>query len=485
MAAAGVSPARAAAFALLLRAARSSRHLELSSAASPELRGLEARDAGLALELVSGTLKRRNTLDAVVQRFSRPQLRNVAPPVLIALRLGAYQLLCLDRVPPHAAVGESVALVEERGSATRGFVNAVLRSVARDGQDALEELTAGDDTRSVALRLSHPEWLVTLFVAELGAEPAVRLMEADNRPPERCLRVNALHPDAAAAEERLAAEGVAAEPALGLRTALIVREGHSVELTAAFRDGLVTPQSRGSQLAGETVVAAAPAGARLADLCAAPGLKTAQLATVPHAAVLAVEEDAERAERLNQLARRLRLPPIEIRVQDATRLPADLDAAFDGVLLDAPCSGLGTLAARPDLRWRRRAADVRRLAALQRELLARAAALVRPGGFLVYSVCTVTRMESVAVVDELLAQGGWRLDDLTSQFPWAAHPERGGTLLTLPPEQGSSGFFVARLRRAERVGRRPPTREVQDGDRARQRGVDATTPTREVQGGST
>jgi 16S rRNA (cytosine967-C5)-methyltransferase len=449
VAAPALTGARVAAFALLLRAARSSRHLDLSLAAARELRDLNERDAGLAYELTSGTLKRRNSLDAVLRQASRPDLRSVPIDVLTALRLGAYQLLYLDRVPEHAAVDESVSLVARRGAATRGFVNAVLRAVAHDGRERLVQLTTGDDLRSTALRLSHPEWLVKLLGAELGEAAAEALMAAANAPPERCVRVNPLVGDADAAVARLAADRVRAVPVPGLDGALLV-DGPAVERSAAFRDGLVTPQSRGSQLAGEVAAETLPAGATVADLCAAPGLKTSQLAVaVPAARILAVEQDGPRADDLRATLERLHVDGVDVRVQDARGLPADFDGTFDGVLLDAPCTGLGTLASRPDLRWRRRPADVDRLAALQRELLLRATALVRPGGALTYAVCTLTRAETTAVVDELLAHGGWELDDLAPAHAGVAHPERGGTLLTLPPRHGSSGFFIARLRRSE------------------------------------
>jgi 16S rRNA (cytosine967-C5)-methyltransferase len=211
---------------------------------------------------------------------------------------------------------------------------------------------------------------------------------------------------------------------------------------------LVTPQSRGSQLAGSVAAEAVRPGAAVADLCAAPGLKTAQLALARPGRLLAVEKDPQRAADLRRTLRRLGVVGYELIIGDALELPAELDGRFEVVLLDAPCTGLGTLAARADLRWRRRARDVPRLAALQRRLLDRAAALLRPGGALVYSVCTITRAETLGVVDGLLLRGGWILDDLGARYPAFAHPERGGMLLTWPPRHGTSGFFIARLRRA-------------------------------------
>ena len=441
-----VSPPRRAAHAALLRAASSHSHLDLTSAAVPELRDLDSRDAALAMELAAGTLKRRGTLDAVLERCSSHPLKKVSAGALAALRMGAYQLLFLDRVPAHAAVGESVALVACEGTGTRGFVNAVLRRVSADGRDILAELTAGEDLRSVALRHSCPLWLARLWSEEFGAQAAADLMEAGNCAPERCLRVNLLAGTRDAAVERLAADGVTATPVEHFPEALLI-EGPPMERTAAFRQGLVTPQSRGSQLAGRVAAEAAGPGAAVADLCAAPGLKTAQLAAAQPSRLLVVEEDERRAGELRVTLERLRVSRAEVVVGDALELPVEEDGAFDVVLLDAPCTGLGTLSSRADLRWRRHRLDVDRLAGLQRRLLHRAAALVRPGGALTYSVCTLTRAETLAVIDDLLSTGGWALDDLGAQFPEFVHPERDATLLTWPPRDHTTGFFIARLHR--------------------------------------
>jgi 16S rRNA (cytosine967-C5)-methyltransferase len=441
-----VSPARRAAHAALLRAASSHSHLDLNPTAVPELRELDSRDAALAMELAAGTLKRRGTLDAVLERCSAHPLKKISTAALAALRMGAYQLLYLDRVPAHAAVGESVALVGREGAGTRGFVNAVLRRVSADGRDILTELTSGEDLKSVALRHSYPLWLARLWTDELGGQAAAELMEAGNCAPERCLRVNRLAGTPEAAIERLATDGVTATPVEGFPEALVIT-GPPMERTAAFREGLVTPQSRGSQLAGRVAAEAAAPGGAVADLCAAPGLKTAQLAAAQPARLLAVEADEHRAAELRLTLERLRVSRAEVTVGDALDLPVQEDGAFDAVLLDAPCTGLGTLSSRADLRWRRYRADVDRLADLQRRLLRRAAALVRPGGALTYSVCTLTRAETLEVIDDLLSCGGWALDDLGAQFPAFAHPERGDALLTWPPRDHTTGFFITRLRR--------------------------------------
>ena len=443
-----VAPARAAAFAALGRLRRSGARLDDSSTALPELNGLGAADRGLANEIVNGTVKRRASLDAVLGTYTRAPLKDAHLSVRDALRMTAFQVLFLDRVPSYAAVDDGVELASRVSPRSRGFANAVLRKVAADGRSRLEELGADQSSRGWSVRYSYPPWLVRLLREELGDERAARLLEAGNAAPERCLRANRLRGGVETAVAALAGEGFSTRGVEGLPDCLLY-EGPPLERAAAFSAGLVTPQSRGSQIAG--VVAAGAAigpGARVLDLCAAPGAKTSQLAAAsPQAHLTAVEVDERRADELRRNLARLGADAVEVVRADVLELPADWDGAFDAVLLDAPCSGFGTLASRADLRWRRRPHDVARLAELQARLLARAAALVRAGGALTYAVCTVTRAETLGVVEPLLAAGGWAADDLGAAWPGLAHPAAGGYLLVLPPDAGSTGFFVARLRR--------------------------------------
>jgi 16S rRNA (cytosine967-C5)-methyltransferase len=293
---------------------------------------------------------------------------------------------------------------------------------------------------------------VRLLRDELGAADAERFLAAANAAPERCLRVNSLRAGVDDAGRQLAAAGFTTSSLPGLPEALLYN-GPALERSPLFRAGLVTPQSRGSQLAGliaaEGVVAREPAAAPcIFDLCAAPGTKTSQLAAaLPQAAITAVDVDPARLAALEANLDRMGVAGVETVRADVLELPPAYDGAFDGVLLDAPCSGLGTLGSRPDLRWRRRAADVERLAGLQRRLIERAGRFVRPGGTLTYAVCTLPRAETVGVVRSLLDAGGWDADDLGTEHTAQRHPLLSQALLVLPPDGGATGFFIARLRR--------------------------------------
>jgi 16S rRNA (cytosine967-C5)-methyltransferase len=343
-----------------------------------------------------------------------------------------------------------------------------LRRISTVGQKTLADLGTGTSVGALAVRHSHPQWIVRLFVDELGEMPAEELLAAGNLTPERCLRVNTLCATVEEAQAALREDDVVSTPVPGFEQALVY-EGPTLEGTRAFRTGMVTPQSRGSQLAGAVAAWHVPDDAAVADLCAAPGTKTSQLvANLRRCRILAVDADPNRVSALRKNLERLQVPAVTVLEADASELQARDVGQFDCVLVDAPCTGLGTLASRPDLRWRRRLADVQRLAALQRSLLEKAALLVRPGGALTYSVCTVTRAETLDVVAALPSSDDWRLADLGAQWPQFADPRRATCLLTLPSTHGTSGFFVARLHKSPEAGRMRVEKDVRSRRRRRE-----------------
>ncbi|HEY7018126.1 MAG TPA: transcription antitermination factor NusB, partial [Gaiellaceae bacterium] len=366
-----VSPARRTAYETLLRVFEDDAYADRAFRAAAER--LDPRDRALSQRLAYGTIQRVRTLDHGIEALGRRPVAKLDPPVRAALRLGAYQLAFAE-VASHAAVNESVELVRAAGlERAVKFTNAVLRRLAlglRELVEALPEATAEE----AALRHSYPDWVAQTWWRDLGADEALALMRAQNEPPETIVRLNGFRKGA-----------VEGEPVADIPGALRVERVDECELAI----GLVWPQSRGSQLAGLAV--GAQEGERVLDLCAAPGGKTTQLAEAA-AEVVAVEKHPGRARELMQNCRRLGAANVEVLEADALELPAEL-TGFDRVLVDAPCSGLGVLAARPDLRWRAEA-----LPDLQVELLRAAAARVKPGGTVCYSVCTVNADENEAVV---------------------------------------------------------------------------------------
>ena len=401
-----ISPARRAAHEVLLRVFEQDAYADRAFRSAAE--GLDERERAFAQLLAYGSVQRVRTLDHAIETLGRRPVRRLDPAVRAALRLGAYQLGYTDTAP-HAAVNESVELVRlARLERAVPFANAVLRRVGAGVGPLLESLPDGP------LKESYPDWIHETFVQVVGPEGALALMRAMNEPLETIVRlVRGDPPPGAEATDVPGAYRV-----------------HRVDETLVAA-GRVWPQSRGSQLAGLCV--GSQGGERVLDLCAAPGGKTGQL----RGEVTAVEIDAARARELRENLVRIARADVTILEADGTALPREL-TGFDHALVDAPCSGLGVLAQRPDLRWR-----ARPLPDLQLALLRSAAERVRPGGTIVYSVCTLNPVECEAVVDA----SGLRVLPLGEEWPTFAHPSRPEFLLTLPHVHGTSGFFVARLAR--------------------------------------
>jgi 16S rRNA (cytosine967-C5)-methyltransferase len=395
-----VSPARRAAYEVLLRVFEQDAYAD--RAFRTAAKDLDERDRAFAQRLAYGAVQRVRTLDHAIETLGKRPVRKLDPPVRASLRLGAYQLGYTDTAP-HAAANESVELVRRaRLERAVPFTNAVMRRLAAGIPTLLDELPDG------ALKESYPDWIYETFVRDLGADEAVALMRAMNEPLETVVRGEAV--------------------------------GEPTDVPGAYRvdrvdealvaAGRIWPQSRGSQVAG--LALETRGGDRVLDLCAAPGGKTAQL----RGDVTAVEIDPNRASELRANLKTLGRDDVAVVEADGTQLPPELDG-FDRILVDAPCSGLGVLAQRPDLRWR-----AKPLPELQLQLLKRAAERVKPGGTIVYSVCTINADENEAVVDA----SGLEVDPtLAEEWPQFVHPRRPEFLLTLPHVHGTSGFFVSRL----------------------------------------
>jgi len=421
-----VSPARACALRVIRRTFEQDAYADRAFAA--EASSLEPRDRALAMALSYGTIQRRGTLDHVVAQLTGRPLGRLDPPVLAAIRLGLFELLYLGGSAPHAAVNEAVELVKSTRPHAVGLVNAVLRRAAREGQTIL----AGLDDRSpehAAILHSVPGWLAGQWWAELGAEETRALLRAVNEPAESALRVNTL---VARAEDVAARLPVPSRSADRLPEGLVLGGPFNVEGSDLWADGQIQPQSRASMLVSRML--APNPGQRVLDLCAAPGGKTTHLAALIHntGEIVAVEQHPGRAAALERTCARMHASCVRVEVGDAT-VPRT-DGLFDRILVDAPCSGLGTLQSRPDLRWRRRPEAIRELAALQGRILAAAAPALAPGGTLVYSVCTISRSETEDVVGAFLRDHrDCSLDERVQ---------------LLPHRDGTDGFFVARMSRA-------------------------------------
>ena len=421
----GASPGRACAFRVLRRLSESGAFAD--RALHAEAAGLDPRDRGLAMLLAYGAVQRRRTLDHVLAQLCSRPLERLDPPVLAALRLGAFELLFVEGAAEHAAVNESVELVKATGRGGAAFVNAVLRRVAREGRGLLDQLS--DDTpEGAAIVHSVPDWLAELWWRELGPAEARELLACANRPAESALRINALR---APLDLPLPVSSGPAGPELP--EGRVLHEPFDVFGSEEWRNGLVMPQSRGSMLVARML--APQPGERVLDLCAAPGGKTTHLAALMggEGELVAVEVHPGRAAALAQTCARMGAGNVEVSTRDGREL--DAGARFERVLVDPPCSGLGTLQSRPDLRWQDRRGQIGELVARQAALLRAGAAALAPGGTLVYSVCTISRAEGGDLVARFIAEGDrFELDD-----------ERQ----LLPHRDGTDGFYIARIRRRQ------------------------------------
>jgi 16S rRNA (cytosine967-C5)-methyltransferase len=447
------SPARVAAFDILLRIERAESFAD-ELLHSHTYSKLSRADHGLATELVMGALRWRSLLDQEIQSYSSQPLEKLDGEVLTALRLGAYQIQFLSRIPARAAVHESVELVRRgRKRSAVGFANAVLRKLAEAGgasrgaQLSTSEIAAASDARELGSASSHPLWLIERWTERYGLERARQICGHDQQVPPIVLRIS--NPDS---EAELREQGIELAPGKLLSSARIVVSG-DITKTAAFGEGRVAIQDEGSQLVALLV----GKGQRILDCCAAPGGKTRVLAERnPASRIVAAELHEHRA----RLLRRL-VPSANVEVirGDARHLPPG--DQFDRILADVPCSGTGTLARNPEIKWRLRPGDLVELHARQLAILQSAMSRVARGGRLVYSTCSLETEENIEVVEQALAgKGGFRVVAAAEELGKLRDEGElnstdinllveGPYLRTIPGIHPSDGFFAAIL---ERVG---------------------------------
>jgi 16S rRNA (cytosine967-C5)-methyltransferase len=441
-----VSPARAAAFEILLRVERDQSyasellHSERSAKLSPA-------DHGLATELVMGGLRWRSLLDQRIAAASAQKIQRLDLEVLTALRLGVYQLQFLSRVPARAAIFESVEIVKSaRKRSAASFVNAVLRKASTNSEgDARGEILGAGDVASLAARAAHPLWLVERWAERYGFETARQICLHDQTIP-----TTAIHVDDERTGDELARAGIGLSPGLLVSYARRVESG-DVTRTEAYRDGRVSIQDEASQLVALLV----GRGQRLLDCCAAPGSKTALLSKQnPHSRIVASDLHPHRARLLRE---RIELPSVHFLTADACHLP--FAPGFDRILADVPCSGTGTLARNPEIKWRLTPDDLRDLHSRQVAILKATLALLAPLGRLLYSTCSLEREENELVVEEVLGElRGFALlnceEELTNlqradSLVWHEIKSlvSGHYLRTLPGIHPCDGFFAAIIER--------------------------------------
>ena len=403
---------------------------------------LDPRDRRWTRELVFGMLRQRSWLDALLDDRVRGGLAKLDPDLIDLLRLGAYQLLSMGSVPAYAAIGQTVELTKRRhGIGASKLANAVLRRLDRE-RDRLAVATPEDPVEALALQHSHPRWLVARWIARWGADETRLLLEANNR--EAPLVARPYHVVREQLEAMFEGAGVSVTDAPLVPDSLVLTAGvGAMTELGAFKQGLFHLQDPASTLV--TRYAAIAPGARVADLCAAPGGKTLELARTA-GTVFAGDASFARLARVRENVRRLDASNVVPFVGDA-RFPAV--RGMDAVLIDVPCTGTGTFRRHPDARWRLKVSDLAVLPAMQRSILRAASTAVRPGGLLVYSTCSLETEENDAQIESFLSDSpDWRLEPPPEGAVPAAVLD-AGRLRVLPQRHGTDGAFAARLRRSD------------------------------------
>jgi 16S rRNA (cytosine967-C5)-methyltransferase len=435
------SPARRAAFQIL-------RRVELEGAyASVLLAGLDREmredDRALCHELVLGVLRRQLWLDRLIEHFAKRRIDKIDLAVKLALRLGLYQLRFLSRIPSSAAVNESVNLVRAAGlRSAASFANAVLRHATREPDYDPASGTEGA-AEKLAIENSHPLWLIERWTGAFGFAQTAALARANNEPAPVAFRFTQRRKDASQILAELESKGAQVSPSKIAPDAWRI-DGAGSTLRELARNGLIYFQDEASQLVAHLL--GAQPDDRVLDVCAAPGSKTTHLAALaPQALIIAGDLHAHRLRTLRELAKQQGTENIAPVACDATQRLPFVEASFDRVLVDAPCSGTGTLRRNPEIRWRLNPADVVELSSKQISILSNAAAMVRPGGRLVYSTCAVEPEEDEMVVERFATE-----HNEFAQVRLASANDlqtETGAIRTWPDRDGTDGFFVAAFAR--------------------------------------
>lgn len=412
-------------------------------------------DRSFLTELSYGTIRRRNTLDWVLRQYVSRPLEKVSPKIRNILRLGVYQLLYMDKVPPSAAVNETVNLARRHGHpGTVKFVNGVLRNIAR-GLSRLSFPTLEENSvQHIALHYSHPEWMVQQWLERFGIEETISLCTANNKGAQNSVRVNTLKVSVDHLCQQLAREGARTRGSCYAPEGLILENFAALDELAAFRQGLIFPQDEAAMLVAHVV--APEAGSLIVDGCAAPGGKTTHLAqlTGGQGRILAYDIHQHKLELIRENCHRLGIDNVEVRLGDARELGKNLRGQVDFLLLDVPCSGTGVLRRHPDARWRKSIEQIQQLQRLQQEILAGAADCVAPGGVIVYSTCSINPEENQMVVESFLEKHKeYRREDIMPYLPFTPQrPEdrwnaQNGYMQMFPHIHGTDGFFMCRMRK--------------------------------------
>ncbi len=411
---------------------------------------LDDRDQALLTEIVYGALRWRGSIDAKLSPHMRRPLTQADPFIRNLLRTTLYQLIFLDKIPDYAAVNEAVELAKFQGGRAAGFVNGVLRNFLRHNNNVVEAAPNAQSRETLAEEFSHPEWLVQRWLADFGMEEAISLMRANNERSPLIVRVNTLKCSREELLGRFLAAGINANPTKCSPQGIAVVSGPAVVELPGFAEGIFQVQGESSQLV--TYLLGPQSGERILDACAAPGGKSTHIAEMmrDQGELIALDSAARGIDRVRDNLARLQLSSIHaVRADASGNLYGSLGPAYDRILVDAPCSGLGTLRSHPEIKWQRDESDIKRLCLLQAKILGNVARHLKGNGVLVYSTCTLSKDENDCTVESFLNEHEeFELEDAARYLPdSASHMVRGKYYQALPHRDNTDGFFAARMRK--------------------------------------
>jgi 16S rRNA (cytosine967-C5)-methyltransferase len=408
-------------------------------------------DRGFVTELVYGTVKWKLALDWAIQQFSSIKFKKISPWILNILRIGIYQLLYMNRVPVQAACNESVKLAKRYGHyASVSFVNGVLRNIARNRDNIKYPDKDREYAKYLSIRYSHPEWMVRRFLELFGAGFSESLLESNNKVPDFTVRVNTLKTSSKELIELLRQEGMEASHGRYAKEAVIIKNPIPVSRIEAFKKGLFQIQDESSMMAAR-ILDPEP-GEFIIDVCSAPGGKTTHIAQLMNnrGKLLARDIHQHKIKLIEESCERLGISIIETQLYNALEVDVGLKGKADRVLVDAPCSGLGIIRRKPDIKWAKNIEDTEEVTNLQMGILNASSKYVKPGGVLVYSTCTVLPEENEHMVHNFIAANpDFKAEDISGQIPetLADADTATGCLKLFPNKHNVDGFFIARLRK--------------------------------------
>jgi len=404
---------------------------------------LSSPDRALVTQLVQGVNRQKLFLDHVISLTS--SCRKIEKEVKTLLYLGAYQLLCLDKIPPYAAISETVEIGKSLFKPhIVKYINGVLRSIERKKHLLMEKPDTGDHIKDMSVYYSHPEWMIKRWIKRWGKDFTGEICKFNNNPPALTIRVNTLKTNREGLSKKLEKEGLHTKSLRFIPEGLQITENSRLENLDCYKDGFFTIQGEASMFPAKYL--APEQGDTVMDLCAAPGNKTTHAGELMNnrGKILAIDISEKRLKTLSSSCIRLGINIVHTMVSDVMNIRDNLKECFDRVLLDAPCSGTGVLSRHSDSRWNRDIEDIKRLSLVQKKMIAEASHFVKPGGSMVYSVCSIEPEESEEVVKHFLAYN----KDFFPENPFPEIENRASAgLLLLPPLHGTEGFFIAKFKR--------------------------------------